>query len=60
LVTAVSSTAEMVDTTLEASISRMNWLDSAGNTVFTAGKSMTCTKVCRRDRPRALAASTWP
>ncbi len=58
LVIAVSSTAEIVETTLEFSIKRMNWLARAGYTVFSAGKMTMKRKICRCLRPSARAAST--
>jgi hypothetical protein len=60
LVIAVSSTAEIVETTLELSINRMNWLASAGYTVFNAGKMMMKRKICRRFKPSARGLDLTP
>jgi hypothetical protein len=59
-VTAVSSSAEITETTLDASITRMNWLARAGNTVRSAGISTTKRKIWCERRPSARPASTWP
>ena len=54
-VTAVSSSAEITETTLEASMSRMNWLPSAGKTVRSAGTRTMKRKICARLQVRAPA-----
>ena len=59
-VTAVSSSAEITETTLEASMTRMNWLPSAGKTVRSAGTRTTKRKICYGLRPSARPASIWP
>ena len=59
-VTAVSSSAEITETTLEASMTRMNWLPSAGNTARSAGTSTMKRKIWRGFNPSARPASIWP
>ena len=50
----------MTDTTAELSISRMNWLVSAGYTALRAGFRITKRKISQRFRFSAIAASIWP
>ena len=59
-VTAVNSSAEITETTLEASMIRMNWLPSAGKTARSAGIRTTKRKICQRlqaERPAGLDLS---
>lgn len=60
MATAVGSSAEMVEMTLEPSTTSTNWLPSAGNTACNAGTMMMKWKIAHGRNPSARPASICP